>query len=805
MKNAKTDQDVVDHYDVLGVPAAADLDEIKRAFRALSRKYHPDVNQQCDDEIYRRITAAYNILSDPERRSSYDSKRLYQMSSSSAGKQLVRSFEDALQQRWTKPGAGHVCNPFCSCDVEGVNEPPINSNKMQRPGKTGHSGDARAQQEAARIAEEFGDGDRVITPPSAFEELSSFLSQAKRASYSRPRIYTCHACGGASASREQCDLCGAMQSGSAQSARNKVYSMHKFGSHLDDDRRHELVHKHHISRSAPAHTRRRMPDVGMFDSADIDTGVQRIWSQVSPEDDIQDSSASRFEAGLDFFGVTTSPVDKEEEKGDKSDELSDVHLSAISDGCWILGDMESSLTESELAEAVKKSVLQKEAQVGVLEAKVQQCRRELADLERDLAQARGELIEARAQQGWSGAGAVGMGGAGAVFSSSGSPARQLSDAFSTISTASTQRQDMAQRRDWDQVSPVEEGQEQGQRQKGQGWSGPGGVGMGGAGALLKGDGYVAQLAQEVADDVQGWDREVMSGRIRSTAGTYTAAAKYGSLGSGAHAGPACSCDKRPASRAFEPPTICSTCGCHTSAGGIICDCCHSPLTPPVSEAQEGKHAGLTKVFTMHKAGRTQLSEEVMHTLVHPRHHSEHHHEAESMAQGQLQGRFDVDLNYFGIEARGAASVAYRKEASKDDARPSQGQHTAPVDDAQQLLASGREDTIAAQESRQAAARPNATEVVIADSWFDSDSAHFGTLAELNSYLSSPPSASTYTSASMSNLERETPDVPWGVAGGLEESDGSLGLGKWQLSYPFRRSPCCSLPCFLPLAQAPTPH
>ena len=80
-----------------------------------------------------------------------------------------------------------------------------------------------------------------------------------------------------------------------------------------------------------------------------------------------------------------------------------------------------------------------------LEGKVEQQRRALAELERTLAQARTELLEARTQQGWSGAGAVGMGGAGALFSTpsllsansisriSTTPAYELSNVFSTIS------------------------------------------------------------------------------------------------------------------------------------------------------------------------------------------------------------------------------------------------------------------------------------------------------------------------------------------------------------------------------------
>ena len=90
--------------------------------------------------------------------------------------------------------------------------------------------------------------------------------------------------------------------------------------------------------------------------------------------------------------------------------------------------------------AVQKIVLQKETQVAAWEAKIKQCKQELADLERNLAQARGELIQAKVQQGWLGARAVGMGGAGAVFSSAAAatsatwtaPASQLSNVFSTL-------------------------------------------------------------------------------------------------------------------------------------------------------------------------------------------------------------------------------------------------------------------------------------------------------------------------------------------------------------------------------------
>lgn len=62
-----------DYYEVLGVPRTASKEEIKKAFRALARKYHPDVNKEPDAEArFKEINEAYSVLSDDDQRARYD-------------------------------------------------------------------------------------------------------------------------------------------------------------------------------------------------------------------------------------------------------------------------------------------------------------------------------------------------------------------------------------------------------------------------------------------------------------------------------------------------------------------------------------------------------------------------------------------------------------------------------------------------------------------------------------------------------------------------------------------------------------
>ena len=63
-----------DYYEVLGIDRGADDAAIKKAYRAMAKKYHPDVNpgDKEAEEKFKDVNEAYSVLSDPQKRARYD-------------------------------------------------------------------------------------------------------------------------------------------------------------------------------------------------------------------------------------------------------------------------------------------------------------------------------------------------------------------------------------------------------------------------------------------------------------------------------------------------------------------------------------------------------------------------------------------------------------------------------------------------------------------------------------------------------------------------------------------------------------
>ncbi len=85
-----------DYYVIIGVPTTATLAEIKRSYRRLVRKYHPDLNKQALDEHIKLLNEAYAVLRDPVKRAKYDALRAEEERRKGIQEELRRKQEERV-------------------------------------------------------------------------------------------------------------------------------------------------------------------------------------------------------------------------------------------------------------------------------------------------------------------------------------------------------------------------------------------------------------------------------------------------------------------------------------------------------------------------------------------------------------------------------------------------------------------------------------------------------------------------------------------------------------------------------------
>jgi DnaJ-class molecular chaperone len=100
-----------DYYSTLGVKRSASADEIRKAFRKLARKYHPDVNpnDKKSEEKFKEISEANDVLSDEKKRKIYDQLGFY-------SDNIDPAAAEAAARGGGFPGGGERC-PSTSADL----------------------------------------------------------------------------------------------------------------------------------------------------------------------------------------------------------------------------------------------------------------------------------------------------------------------------------------------------------------------------------------------------------------------------------------------------------------------------------------------------------------------------------------------------------------------------------------------------------------------------------------------------------------------------------------------------------------
>lgn len=99
---------IPNYYALLGVPPNASTAEIKRAYRRLARLHHPDLNAQAQDAQIKRLNEAYAVLSDSQKRATYDEQRRQARLRAEAERRQQKQAQREPEMTWIQGMFGFV-------------------------------------------------------------------------------------------------------------------------------------------------------------------------------------------------------------------------------------------------------------------------------------------------------------------------------------------------------------------------------------------------------------------------------------------------------------------------------------------------------------------------------------------------------------------------------------------------------------------------------------------------------------------------------------------------------------------------
>ena len=121
------------YYEILGVSKNATADEIKKAYRTLAFKYHPDRNQgnAAAEEKFKQISAAYDVLGDEAKRRQYDMGYYSESAYSNAGSQSQQQYQRQYQYTYSNPfGDENFWEWFNNAQFRGRNQQAQNTQQQ---------------------------------------------------------------------------------------------------------------------------------------------------------------------------------------------------------------------------------------------------------------------------------------------------------------------------------------------------------------------------------------------------------------------------------------------------------------------------------------------------------------------------------------------------------------------------------------------------------------------------------------------------------------------------------------------------